>query len=381
MTYTFTHAGRWARLRAPLLALAVLAGGCDSADQLATTDPSVQMDAATLDSVVTDSLSTDSTVALDSTALADSLALSDSLAADETLESADLLAEINASEAAVRSRGVPFGPYGLWDGPTKLKSQKVNFTGSLNYTDARSIVRQLSAARSHNQRLILAMTGGGHEVYKTRGKFDMGKWKRRMDSFNRREIKAAVAKGVRDGTIVMNNIMDEPNVKSWGGVMTKARLDEMARYVKRIFPTLPVGVAVVHTWRPQERFRVVDAIITQYSWYMGNINAYRDQALREGRRQGVAVAFSVNLLNGGVQSWKTKKCPAGITGGKGTRAPACRMTANQVRDWGRTLGKAGCSMLMWRYDNAFMSKAANIQALKEVAATLAQTSGRSCRRG
>ncbi len=365
MTHTLTHAGRWARLRAPLLALAVLASACDSADNLANNDPTVLMDGSAADSV----------------ASADSLASTNSTGTESLVLTAGLTAsELAAEFSLARSRGVPFGPYGLWDGPARLKTKKVPFTASLNYTDARSIIKQLSFARAHNQRLILAMTGGGHEPFKTRGKFDMGKWTRRMDTYNKREIKAAVAQGVRDGVIIMNNIMDEPNVKSWGGVMTKARLDGMAKYVKRIFPTLPVGVAVTHTWRPQERFRVVDAIITQYSWYMGNINSYRTQALAEGRRQGVAVAFSVNLLNGGPQNWKTKVCPSRTTGGRGTRIPACRMTASQVREWGRTLGQAGCAMVMWRHDDAFMAKTANVQAMRDVASTLANSSGRSCRR-
>ena len=374
MIHTLTHAGRWARLRAPLLALAVLAGACDSSDNLATTDPTVPADGVSLDSAAADSPAADP-------------AGTDSLATDsspsDVLAAADL-ADIEASEAAIRGKGVPYGPYGLWRDYTTLRPYRAPFTTSLNYSDARGILKQISAARKHNQSLILAMTGGGHEPYKTRGKFDMAKWKRRMDSFNRNEIKAAVAQGVRDGTIIMNNIMDEPNVKSWGGVMTKARLDEMARYVKRIFPTLPVGVAVIHTWRPQERYRAVDAIITQYSWYMGNVTTWKNEAVKQARVNGTSVAFALNILNGGEQSWKTKACPIGKTGGKGTmgkNSPACRMTATQVREWSKALGPAGCAMIMWRYDDAFMSKAANKSAFQAAAAALTKAQGRSCRRG
>ena len=374
MIHTLTHAGRWARLRAPLLALAVLAGACDSSDNLATTDPTVPADGVSLDSAAADSPAADP-------------AGTDSLATDsspsDVLAAADL-ADIEASEAAIRGKGVPYGPYGLWRDYTTLRPYRAPFTTSLNYSDARGILKQIAAARKHNQSLILAMTGGGHEPYKTRGKFDMAKWKRRMDSFNRNEIKAAVAQGVRDGTIIMNNIMDEPNVKSWGGVMTKARLDEMARYVKRIFPTLPVGVAVIHTWRPQERYRAVDAIITQYSWYMGNVTTWKNEAVKQARVNGTSVAFALNILNGGEQSWKTKACPIGKTGGKGTmgkNSPACRMTATQVREWSKALGPAGCAMIMWRYDDAFMSKAANKSAFQAAAAALTKAQGRSCRRG
>jgi hypothetical protein len=92
------------------------------------------------------------------------------------------------------------------------------------------------------------------------------------------------------------------------------------------------------------------------------------------------VIFALNILDGGIVNWKSKACPIGVTGGRGTYSPACRMTARQVRDWGRTLGPAGCGLIMWRYDRPFLSKAANVQALRDVASTLANTPGRSCRR-
>ena len=365
MIQMLTHAGRWARLRAPLLALAVLAGACDSADNLATTDPTVPVEGAALDSVATDTVTTtDATPA-------------DTLGA---LTEADL-ADIAGSEASLLVGGVPYGPYGLWRDGTLLKSFRAPFSTSLNYTDPRSIVKQISIARTNNQRLILAMTGGGHEAYKTGGKFDMYKWKRRMDLFNRSDIKAAVAGGVRDGIIQMNNIMDEPNVKSWGGVMTKPKLDDMARYVKRIFPSLPVAVAVIHTWRPTERYRVVDVIIPQYSWYMGSVSTWKSNAIKAARLNGTSVAFSLNLLNGGIQNRTTGKCPLTTTGGYGTRWPTCRMTATQVRDWSKLLGAGSCSMIMWRYDDLFMSKDANRKAFRDASASLRNVSKRSCRRG
>ena len=367
MIQTFTHAGRWARLRAPLLALAVLAGACDSADNLATTDPTVPVEGAALDS-----------------AAADTVASTEAIPADTlgALTDADL-SDIAGAEAALLAGGVPYGPYGLWSSYTTLKSFRAPFTTSLNYTDPSGILKQIAAARTYNQRLILAMTGGGHAAYKTDGKFDMYKWKRRMNSFNRTDIKAAVARGVRDGYILMNNIMDEPNVKSWGGVMTKARLDEMARYVKNIFPTLPVAVAVIHTWRSAERYRVVDVIIPQYSWYMGSISTWKANAIKAARANGTSVAFAMNILNGGIQNWSTWACPLTTTGGRGTmtNTPACRMTATQVREWSKLLGPGSCAMIMWQYDGTFMSKYANQQAFKAASSYLKYASKRSCRRG
>jgi hypothetical protein len=364
MIQMLTRAGRWARLRAPLLALAVLAGACDSADKLATTEPTVPVEGAALDSAATDVASTDTVPADTAGGLTD----------------VDL-AGIEGAEASALVGGVPYGPYGLWRESTYLKSFNAPFRSSLNYTDPNRIINQISIARNKGQRLILAMTGGGYDAYRTNGKFDMYKWKRRMNLFNRSDIKAAIAQGVRDGVVTMNNIMDEPNVKAWGGVMTKPKLDEMARYVKNIFPSLPVAVAVIHTWRTHERYRNVDVIIPQYSWYMGSISTWKNAAISQARLNGTSIAFSLNLLNGGIQNWSTGKCPSTTTGGYGTRYPACRMTATQVREWSKILGAGSCSMIMWRYDDLFMSKSANQTAFKEAASYLRSASKRSCRRG
>ena len=241
-----------------------------------------------------------------------------------------------------------------------------------------------------NHRLFLALSTG-HSRYMTGDKFDMAKWKNRVDSFDQPEIRAAIAAGVADGTIIGNSVLDEPNIGRWGGAITKAMVDEMCVYVNRIFPTLPNGVVVVHWWRSSERFKVCDFVIDQWSWwygphgagpgsYTGNILAWREEALKQAKKDGVAIVFSMNLINGGIQSWATRACPPGTTGGKGTVGVACRMTPNQIREWGALLGTAGCAMLMWRHDADFMAKAANVQAIRDVAARLASGPVSNCRR-
>src|SRR5687767_7580096 len=108
MIQMLTRAGRWARLRAPLLALVVLAGACDSADKLATTEPTVPVEGATLDTPAAP-------------------AASDSLTDVE-------LTGIDVPESEVLVGGVPYGPYGLWADYTTLKSYYAPFRTSLNYT-------------------------------------------------------------------------------------------------------------------------------------------------------------------------------------------------------------------------------------------------------
>jgi hypothetical protein len=234
---------------------------------------------------------------------------------------------------------------------------------------------------------MLSLTDGFRTHYITNGKFDMSKWKGRMATYNTTAIKAAIAKGVADGTVIGNQVINEPNQAAWGGI-TKATVDELCRHVKSIFPTLPAGPVVVHWWRPAERYRSCDFIIDQYGWTQqsmgpgtyggkGDVVGWRTAALAQAAKEGISIAFSMNLLDGGIPS---STCPLSTTGGKGTYGDRCRMTATQVRNWGRALGPSGCAMFMWKYEAAFWSKAANIQAFRDVAATLATSPRRSCRR-
>lgn len=352
MTQAYWYAGG-RRLRA-LALLAVLVGACDSTERLANTDPT-DVPPAQSDS--------------------DSLA-----AADPTV-----IAETFAS-----TPGIPFGPFALWSSYTSLKSSSIAYTSSFNAINADGIISRIRAARDKRQRLFLFMTPG-FSAYMTNGRFDIYKWKQKMNTYKRSDIRAAVAAGIADGTILGNSVLDEPNTSKWGGRINKYVLDQMCSYVKGIFPGLPAGAAVVHWWRPTERYRVCDFIIDQWAWwqgpngpgagaYTGNVGAWKTAALSQARKDGIAIAFSLNLLNGGIQNWSTKKCPIPLTGGYGTRTPACRMTADQVKNWGLALGPSGCAMLMWRFDGTFMSKSANISAIKTVLYKLASSSKRSCRR-
>ena len=112
---------------------------------------------------------------------------------------------------------------------------------------------------------------------------------------------------------------------------------------------------------------------------MGAVTADRDSALAMGRRDGHAIAFSMNILNGGTQDKDgTWDCTG--TGGIGTYSPNCRMTASQVKSYGLVLGPAGCALLMWRYNADFMADPGNQQAFKDVASYLSASPGRACRR-
>lgn len=302
----------------------------------------------------------------------------DSAASADTLAAAD-----TAGTASITYAGIPFGPYGAYATVTELERYAAPFTGSIDNSFANSIVQRIGAARQQHRRLMLAMTGGSNE-YITNGKFDLGKWKARMNTFNTSAIKKAVADAVADGTVVGNKLIDEPETPKWGGVLTKPMIDGMAQYVKNMFPTLPVGVAYGtrgYQWRTWEHYRVVDWVLSQYMWIVtrGDITSWRDAVLSWARSEGVRPAFSLNLLDGGGKdesgAWD---CPG--TGGVGTFNRYCRMTADQVRTWGKAIGPYGCGLMAWRYDDAFMSKSANQSAFQDVASFLSAKARPTCKR-
>jgi hypothetical protein len=144
----------------------------------------------------------------------------------------------------------------------------------------------------------------------------------------------------------------------------------------------------VHWWRPDERFRVCDFIVTQYGWShpprgwgtpggRGDVMSWRKVALEQAQHDGIAIAFSMNVLDGGQE---LDDCTLSKTGGQGTYKRHCRMTSKQVREFGLALATSGCAMFMWRYDKTFMSKPENVRAVEEIAAEVATKDPRTCRR-
>jgi hypothetical protein len=266
--------------------------------------------------------------------------------------------------------GIPFGPFGLWTSITGTPSVGVApFTASIDYTDANLIVPRITAARAAKRKLLLMMTDNGHAPYITAGQFDLVKWKAAMDIYKTAEIKAAVEAGVADGTVLGNSLLDEPNHTDWGGVITKATLDEMAAYSKSIFPTMPAGVVAPYWWRATERYKVVDFIVAQTWKTTLTPAAFRDAAVAAANQNGVAVALSLNLFGG-----------PPVPGCALTQWGTCPMTAAEIRDWGQVVGVAGCALLMWKYDATFMSTPENAQAFRDVGDLLAKTASRPCKR-
>ena len=298
------------------------------------------------------------------------------------------------SPTPVVGPGLPFGPYRLMGSA----STTTPFTLSADFNSPSTIVTQISNARSRGVHMMLAMTGGAHKalnpgcclsVINGVLQFDRAKWNATLATFNTAAIRDAIAKGVADGTIIGATVMDEPYVSgggdgnTWGpkGTMTKARVDSLCTEVKRYFPTLAAGVEHQHQlFEPTKSYKACDFIVDQYNSYMGSVTTWREDGLAMARRDGHAILFSMNVLNGGTQD-KDGTWDCAGTGGKGLYSPNCRMTAAQVKTFGLALGPSACGLFMWRYDDAFATNYDNQRSFNDIAATMASAPGKACRRG
>ena len=93
-------------------------------------------------------------------------------------------------------------------------------------------------------------------------------------------------------------------------------------------------------------------------------------------------ALAINVLNGGVKDKGdgSYDCAGPTQGDLGTYYPNCTMTPDQIKTYSKALLPYGCFLMMWQYDKTFMSKSANQDAFKSVAAMAASTPKRSCKR-
>jgi hypothetical protein len=272
------------------------------------------------------------------------------------------ISSLATQSITVGSTGVPFGPFDLFKNSTTLR-QHAPFNLTIDFTDVSTIIGTITLARQNNIKLVTQMTGGSHSNYLTNNKFDFSKWKARVNTLNTQAIKDSVAKGVANGTILFDELMDEPNHPSWGGVMTHALLDSMSRYEKAIFPTLKTGVVVQWDWEKTKVYQSVDMLVSQYGFHQDQIvQRYRDSAVASAKRQNVGLMFSMNILAGGGTTLGTP------------------MTATQVQNFGNVLVAEpfACGLTMWTWDSAFMANSANNSAFNSIASAAAARPAKAC---
>lgn len=259
-----------------------------------------------------------------------------------------------------------FGPFDMYRGPYAAEG----FTAGVTYAEPRGLVALLAKLRTNQQRAFLSLTGGGHDPYISNGRFDLDRWKAGVDRYRASELYGALESGVADGTVLGYVMLDEPSHPSWGGALTKAVVDTMAAYCKATFPFMPCGVTVDYRWRPDERYHLVDFIISQTWKEKQTPSAFRDSAVAMARRNGVALVLSINLF------------AAAPTRGCELYHDRCLMRPAEVHDWGHAFLSEpyACAVMMWHYDPDMWERPEYQAQFQDLASLARQRAEKGCRR-
>lgn len=247
MSQTRNETGRTSRLRAPLLALLVVAyAGCDSTDRLTSTT-SNDASGATFDF------------------------------------------------SSTGPSGIPFGTFAQ---PLSLYGS--TYTGGhMNPVHPDSLLSRLAAVRGAGARVVLALVGTATNYSNADGTLDFTKWKARVDRYSGIDFSSYIS----DGTVIGHYLIDEPYCTScWGGrAIPQDTVEAMAQYSKQYWPTMTTIARAPPTWLTgySGQYVYLDAGWAQYTVRQGDINTYLADNVAAARSEGLGLIVGLNLLKGG----------------------------------------------------------------------------------
>jgi hypothetical protein len=376
MTHTHQLVRRTARLRGPMAAALILAlGGCGDPDRL--TNTSAEEDAASdavadasveVEGIEVDDESEEMPIADEDEGLGDDEDLGFQVEVVDGPDGASVSVAGGLSLASAFRGGIPFGVFHL---PTSQYGK--NFSGSLVNTSSatRSLVPVLTAAKRAGVKVVVSFVGADHYYKNSNGTFSLAKWKKRVDAYR----KVNFSSFVKDGTIIGHYIMDEPHDPSnWAGrTVPRATVDEMARYSKSIWPSMPTIVRGWPAFLKGYNYRYLDAAWAQYSARFGNVSTWVRNNVRDAKASGLALVVGLNQLQGGAKG--------GLNGFY--RRGFYSMSASQMRSWGAAIltDPYPCAFLSWAYNSKYMGRS-DIRSAKTYLAGKARSKAtKSCRAG
>lgn len=271
----------------------------------------------------------------------------------------------SAPSAPGAHQGIPFGPFAL---PARLYGEKFNAT--FRALPPNILLSELNAARQAGARVVIRLVGG-HSRYRSKnGGFDMELWKARLDRYRDIDFSSYID----DGTIVGHFILDEPHDKSnWGGsLISRGTVDEMARYSKQLWPSMPTIVRGWPGYLKGYDYKYLDAAWAQYSERFGPISTFMSDNVRDAKSAGLALVVGLNLLDGGTKGSGIKGYTKGRHG----------MSAAQVKTWGDALLSDSyvCAFLSWKYTEAYFSRSGIRSALADLSDKARDLPNKGCRR-
>lgn len=216
----------------------------------------------------------------------------------------------------------------------------------------------LNQIRDAGGSVAVTVTGSGKGDFQNADDtFNLEMWKASADRFADFDF----SPWIDDGTIFALYLVDEPKSRGqWGGeIVHNEDLDEMARYAKQYWPSMPTTVRVQPTKLarhaggyeielPEWQWRYLDAGWAQYSARKGPIDQYIIDEVASAEAQGLGLVFSLQTLTGGDGS-------SGLRG-PGKYSDKWSMSPAEIREYGSAIiaEPSACALLMWKYDNGFV---------------------------
>ncbi|MGI9608321.1 MAG: hypothetical protein ACR2P0_19480 [Acidimicrobiales bacterium] len=253
---------------------------------------------------------------------------------------------------------------------------------SLHTYDVTEILNEVQAA---NGSVAVTITGSGKSRFQNDDDtLNLELWKAEVDKFAGFDF----SPWIDDGTIFALYLVDEPKSRSqWGGeIVHNEVIDEMARYAKQYWPTMPTTVRVQPTKLIRHaggydvplanwEWRHLDTAWAQYAARKGPIEEYVAAEVAGAEDLGLGLVFSLQTLTGG-------------DGSSGLRGPGkyddkWSMSPAEIVEYGSAMiaEPTACALLMWKYDNGFVyfERPDVRAATDELGAQAAARPGPSCK--
>jgi hypothetical protein len=249
-------------------------------------------------------------------------------------------------------------PFGLVNTP--MEEYSTEFTGTVYVADPTYIMNRLSRAQSSQMRMIVRLVGTAQSK-NTDGTFSLTKWKAQMDRYRNLGLGTYIS----GRTLYLHDLVDAPSCAScWGGkAIPWETVEEMARYSKSIWPSLPTVAWVTPSRLAAATFRwtYLDAGWIQYNTSLGDLRTYLSAELNEASQEGLGLVAGLNLKH---------------AGGLDT-AP---MTASQIKAFGTILASSSsvCALTAYRHDPTYLSQTGIRQALDSVSTVAKHRTAGSC---
>jgi hypothetical protein len=273
------------------------------------------------------------------------------------------------------AQGIPFGEFDLPTG--ELRSP---YTGAVLAVNRSTVGPILRAAQDGKVRMVLKLAGSGGHYTNPDGTFNLDLWKSRIDSYRDVDFGPYVTEGL----VLANLLVDEPYAAAtWGGrPISPATIEEMARYSKSIWPTLPTAVRAPPAWLLAGGITYQSLDIAWAQWAGPRYGAgagltpeqFRDKNVALAKQLQLGLVFGMNYLNGGDGS-------SGIPG-TASHPDHWQMSAAELYRVGALLVQApySCAFLSWQYAPEFVGRQDVRAALDSLAVAAGTRGGTSCLR-